>query len=652
MKPGLILVCDAQPLLARELATRMFDALPGAAKVRPVQLSDATWAAIAIPPPAHEATCGSYAIETDRDVLIWSGEIFAPDAWLAGEHGSSRIERTSLAVLRRLRTTGAAATAECDGGFCGAWLDRASETWTIFNDRMGQLPVFWAQDSRRFIASPQVWLTARGLGAPLTIDEAGVADLVRTQNMTGERTLIAGVRWLPRGCAITRDTRGARARRTWDFDYSGPQIGDAREAIEQYVTCLETSIRRHTQSDSPLLLGISGGLDSRLFLAACERNGRVPHTFTAGWAFYEDVRFGRTLARLAGARHDFAELSEAGFIEQLQQAIIDSDGLQSAAHLAPVVTARAYLKTRPGSVLLEGFFHGLVGGGTVPADDDVSDTRPAWESHWARHSLHSGGSFTMVNGLLRPDLAQSSFEAWQSSIDDTFRAAPFTDPLHRAEYTLVHGRTGRVDVIGTALSRHDVLIRNPAADAAMLAWHQRVSPRLRRARALYAQALREVYPKYARVPRADNCGGLPISQNRWLREYCWQKARVYRHYANLRYSTARRWGQSSSALRAWTFDVWRREEGFEHLLRGQDARIAQWVRPDVVTRLWESAGADATAAAALLTLGTIETAVRFFETTPALGARLGESLSVPASTPRSSVSSHMLQGSCTWADCT
>src|SRR5690606_26561851 len=115
-----------------------------------------------------------------------------------------------------------------------------------------------------------------------------------------------------------------------------------------------------------------------------------------------------------------------------------------------------------------------------------------------------------VNTLLEPELARESYARWAQRINEIHRDAPADDPLSRAEYTLVSSRRGRVDVLGTCLLRDDVLVRNPAADRVMMDWHQSTAPALRRGRRIYLAALARRMPRYARVPRADDCHGLPI----------------------------------------------------------------------------------------------------------------------------------------------
>jgi hypothetical protein len=445
----------------------------------------------------------------------------------------------------------------------------------------------------------------------LRVDARGVADLLRTQNVTDDHTLIDGVHWLPRGHALVWGEEGAGYLRTWDLEYRGARTHDADEALDGYLAAINGAIDRHSRAHGRLSLGISGGLDSRIYLAICAELGRVPECFTAGWSFYEDVRYGRKLARLAGATHAVAELDERIVTRVLPEAIIATDGLQSAAHLAPTAACWDYAR-QAGGVLLEGFFHGMVGGCAVPADEDVCGNVPPHATAWARGLLHTGGSVDIIDGLLRPELAEESYARWCGRIDEIHRDAPADDLLSRAEYTLVSSRRGRVDVMGTALLRDGALVRNPAADRAMVEWHQRTAPELRRGRAIYLAALRRRFPAYARVPRADGCFGLPVSTNRFWREYHWQMGKLRRRLIERHYPWTQAWGSGNAAIRAWVFDVWRRSGGLDILL-DRRARVLEWVRRDALRQLWQRAVANPLEAQPILTLATLEVMLRWLD---------------------------------------
>lgn len=611
------LVCDPDPGRAQTAVRRMLAEL-GAVGTPGVAAACAPgWAAAVVPPAGIEPTCGADIHVTGRDVLLWTGEIFLPadndGGAVAGGispgkgNGNRAVSARLLAILQR---HGLAGLADCDGAFCGAWFDAARNQWSVFGDKLGMLPVFWRADRQRLIVGPKAWLTWLASGAPLAIDSLGVAGMLRTQNAIDDRTLISGVRWLNRGHALVRRRGAHELHGWWDLRDEPTLIQDERAAADAYVDVLRQCLERHTATRGPLLLGISGGLDSRLFLAVCEELGRIPACFSSGFAFAGDVRFGRQLARLVGASHDWSPLDEATLREHLRQTVIDSDGLHNLGHLPPSAALRPYLEAQQGAVLLEGFFNGAAGGSMIPGDAGDLGRAPH-ERTWAQSTLHAGGTLALIDALLEPGLSAESRSYWADNVDQAYAQAGSSDPLRKAEYAMNGPRRSRKETLGTTLLRGHVLVRSPATDLAMIRWHQAVPPSLRRSRRLYLDVLCRRFPRFARVPRSET-GGMPIASGRWLREYHWQREKLYRMWAGRHHPALRRWGPAGDSIRGWTFQTLLAQGAFEPMLDDR-ARVYEWVRRDAVMGLWSKAITDPLTAMPLMGLLTVETMVRWLE---------------------------------------
>lgn len=568
------------------------------------------WAVAAVPPPGREITCGAEVYTDGRDILVWAGEVFPPDRILPDGRIGIHHKGTGKLLFDMLSRRGIEGLAGLNGAFCGAWYDHSKRRWMVFNDRMGLLPVFYYAEDNRFVAAPKAWLTWLGSREPLTINASGVIDLLRTQNMTEENTLIRNVHWLKGSHALLWD--GGHLRKTiyWDYSFAATDIVSEQEQIDRYYDLLEMSMRRQTITKAPLRLGISGGMDSRTYLAICRFIGRLPACFTAGWSFGEDVRFGRKLAEVTGAEYEWVNLDPYLLPENLIPAILDTDGLHNVAHLPPATAVRAYLGNHPGCVFLEGFYHGILGGVYVPDSVDASRTVPH-ESSWARTRLHSGGAVDVINHLLHPELSKDSFQRWNAYIDDKYRSAPAADPRKRAEYVILSGRSGRIDVLGTSILREHAVVRTPACDRWMLDWYATTDPNTWHGKQPFLKLFRQRFPDLARIPRT-NSHCLPISENRWLREYYWQSEKIRRWWLGRRHPWTRQWGIGGAAIRAWVFDLWRRSGALD-ILTEPDTRIYNWVQRPSFQALWERATADPLQATPLMGLATIEFMIRWLE---------------------------------------
>jgi len=107
-----------------------------------------------------------------------------------------------------------------------------------------------------------------------------------------------------------------------------------------------------------------------------------------------------------------------------------------------------------------------------------------------------------------------------------------------------------------------------------------------------------------------------------LREKCWQRERLHHWYTSMRHPSTRRWGIHSDYNRAWTFTQWQHSGHLDSLI-SDDARVRQWVRAEPLRELWDQATRNPSQAGPILTLATLETALRCFD-------KLDRSLPLPA----------------------
>lgn len=616
--PGIYMSCDPRAGRARADVEAMV-AASGRTHERMLAIEADGFAMCALSSPVNDRACGPGLHHDAGGLLVWTGEMRLPDAWHEGP--SWPTPNTVARIVRdRLSAGGVEILSEIDGGFCGAWFDGGRQRWTVFNDRWGLIPLFWWNDHERLIVSPRAHLTWQASEAPLEIDTDGIVDLIRTQNMVDDHTLIDGVHWLESANALLYDGAHARPRPYWSYIPTPRETSTTEMIIDDYLDACGDTVKRTTDAVDAPMLGISGGLDSRLFLAVAHAMDRMPACYTLGLPYGEDTRFGRQVARAAHAPHEVVPLCGKRLCEQLRELIVDTDGLHGAAYMIVGSALPDFLEDNVGRVVLEGHMHGVLGGATLPAASDVPADRPAHTHRWARNLLHSGGDFELINNLLRADLAAATYEQWKAHADAAYKSVPDLEPLYRVEHAIVNGRNGRIESLFPATMRRDTLVRHPGCDRSFIEWARRTPAEARVSRGIFAHILRERFPRFARIPRGDGCSGLPLTNSRWQREIAWQREKLYSAWARWRYPEVRRYGRDNLGLRAWGFAMCRDNGFFEPLLAG-DARMLRWIRPGALQALWQSASDEPRRCVPLFNLATAEFMIRRLEATRRLEGR-------------------------------
>jgi len=608
-------VFDARPDEACRAVQRMLAAVGLPADRQAAAARGRDWALAVVAPAAAGPTCGAGLAAEAGHLLAWTGDLLLPEDWTEHPRDGSDPGRLGSALLRRLARQGIEALIDIDGSFCGAWYDPRADRWQIFNDKLGLIPVFWTSHRGRDVAGPSPDLVRLAAGAPVTLWDQGLADLLRTGNMVDDRTLIRGVRWLIGGHALVRTPQGLEAGRYWEFRHRPVPDTDVEALLESAGEVLERCIRRQADCRWPLWLGLSGGMDSRCILAAAHAVGRVPACFTTGMAVSEDVRYAPHVARAAGAVHYWVPFEPPAAIEPLMNLIRRTAGLHSARHLTAAAMIPAWLEAQRPCVLLEGYLMGALAGVHLPDPAEILPGRPPHQWPWAGNRLHAGGRVEAVDELLRPDLARTSLQRWAERIDRRFRQAPAEDSVRKAEFVVVAGRSGRNDVIGTWMLTPHAVVRCPGSDRAMLDWYAAAPPDLLRGKRFHMELIRRRYPRFAHAQRASY-NGLPLTTGAWRRNWCWQKEKLFRAWARWRYPWTRQLGLGTPGMMALTLQAWKASGALDVLLE-PDARVLECVRPERLNRLWREADGDKDALTLLMGVATAEIALRHFENTRA-----------------------------------
>jgi asparagine synthase (glutamine-hydrolysing) len=167
-----------------------------------------------------------------------------------------------------------------DGEFVAVLVDRRADTAVVITDRHGRLPLYRRTDGTREVVSREPSFVAFEAGAPRFRRE-GIAEFLLFGYCLGTRTVFADVERvepasvlrLPGGVATT-------SHRPYDFDAHVDE--DPGRAAARIADGLVEACRVRAAGHDHVLLGLSGGLDSRMVAGALRRAGVAPRAVTHG----------------------------------------------------------------------------------------------------------------------------------------------------------------------------------------------------------------------------------------------------------------------------------------------------------------------------------------------------------------------------------
>ena len=197
-------------------------------------------------------------------------------------------------------------------------------------DRMGEKTLYYAQVPGGVVVATELKAILRDYIAEPQLDIEQLMGPIRyTAPIDNEKTYIQQIKRLGAGEYITVNKHGVKRYRYWDRHLLREQrldvsLDEAKRGVE---ALLRESVDYALQTDKPLAVMLSGGIDSSLVAKLAKDTGREVHTVTAGYkgAHACDERdVARRFAAEQGFIHHEIELDEQDFqhcFEEFTQAM-------------------------------------------------------------------------------------------------------------------------------------------------------------------------------------------------------------------------------------------------------------------------------------------------------------------------------------------
>ncbi|HBL25516.1 MAG TPA: asparagine synthase (glutamine-hydrolyzing) [Acidobacteria bacterium] len=248
-------------------------------------------------------------------VLMCNGEIFNYKELRQGlvERGHSFATRCDVEVLLHLyEEKGPDLLQELNGQFAFALYDRKERRLLLARDHVGINPLFYTVAGDTFIFGSEIKAILRHPLVRREVDPTGLDQILCFPGLVSPRTMFKGIRSLESGHLLIVSPEGIRNEEYWDLVYPradepGGEMSEA-EAVESLGESFARSVRYRLQSDVPVGLYLSGGLDSSLIagMIAREAPGTVNHSFSIGFTDerISETAYQRLMAERVGSHHE------------------------------------------------------------------------------------------------------------------------------------------------------------------------------------------------------------------------------------------------------------------------------------------------------------------------------------------------------------
>lgn len=258
-----------------------------------------------------------------RHALCYNGEVFNftdLGERLVAEGTALRSRGDTEVVAEALLAWGEAALLEFRGEFALALVDVVDDTVFLARDPAGIKPLYWARRPGRLYVASEVKALA-GLGLPVHEVPPGHCG---TGSADEDPVLRPYVDLLELGAGR-------------------PMLESAEEATVAVREAVTEAVRRRVDTDLPVGIILSGGLDSSLVATLVSRLHPDCTAFTVGTAGSEDLEFARRLAGDLGMRHEVVEVAPRRIrAAQVREAVRVSEATEYGDAINAVVSMEVF----------------------------------------------------------------------------------------------------------------------------------------------------------------------------------------------------------------------------------------------------------------------------------------------------------------------
>jgi asparagine synthase (glutamine-hydrolysing) len=358
-----------------------------------------------------------------------------------------------------------------NGLFSGLLIDKRQGKAFLFNDRYGVERIYWHENADGFYFASEAKALLRVLPELRAFDEEGVAQFLTFGCTLEGRSLFRNVQLLP-GASVWSFANGRRARST----YFSPESWEAQPSLspESFAAELQETFERvlprYLESDSRLGISLTGGLDTRMIMAARPETAEAPicYTFSGTEGRTLDDRVAKRVAEVEGLEHRLLRIGPdffSGFASHVDRTVHLTDGCFGVTGAHEIYLNR--LARELATVRVTGNYGSEVLRG-------VSTLKP----------------IGLAPALLKPDF-QRSF-ATQSSLTADSTLHPVTFAAFKEIPWNLYG--------SLAAARSQLTVRTPFLDNRIVALAYQAPEDLRRSAYPAANLIKRLSPALYRIP--------------------------------------------------------------------------------------------------------------------------------------------------------
>jgi asparagine synthase (glutamine-hydrolysing) len=254
---------------------------------------------------------GGHQPMTGEDGRVWvvfNGEIYNYRDLTASLTAQGHVFTSSSdteVIVHGYEEYGIAVLGHLEGMFALAIWDSATRTLVLARDRMGVKPLYYALLADELIFASELKALIAHPRIDLALDLTALSRYLAHEYVPAPQSIFRSIRKLPAAHWLTYTDGRVKVEPYWNVRFESTSI-DEDDAADAVRSVLDLSVKQHLNSDVPLGVFLSGGIDSSAIAALASRHCSARlQTFSIGFEdrSFDESAHARRVASLLGTDH-------------------------------------------------------------------------------------------------------------------------------------------------------------------------------------------------------------------------------------------------------------------------------------------------------------------------------------------------------------
>lgn len=286
-----------------------------------------------------------------RWILSYNGEIYNfQDLKVETDYPYKTASDTEV-ILAYLECYGIDAFLKiCNGMFAFAAYDTLENVVYLCRDRLGIKPLYYFQDSDKFVFSSEIkGILASGL-VDAVLDEESIDDYLGYRYVREPYTFFKGILQIKAGTYLRIDSGQQiqiEERKYWDIPktFNMEESCDEAAVKKAFEERLRTAVLKRTIADVPLGTYLSGGIDSSILTAmVAEQSKHRVNTYTIGFPELNEFEFARLVSEQYKTLHHEILMFQENYLNTMKEIIVYKDAPLGVPNEVPLAVMSRELK--------------------------------------------------------------------------------------------------------------------------------------------------------------------------------------------------------------------------------------------------------------------------------------------------------------------